>query len=76
VANLVHNEQVKLFATLLNTVAAGSATVGVLAPFSAMIFSGIGVTVSQRGAVYVTFWLTLCAFLHGMARLVLKGLRE
>ena len=37
-ANLVHNEQVKLFATLLNTVAAGSATVGVLAPISAIIF--------------------------------------
>ena len=75
-ANLVHNEQVKLFATLLNTVAAGSATVGVLAPFSAIIFSGVSVTVSQRGVVYVTFWLTLCLILHGLARLVLKGLRE
>lgn len=71
-ANLVHNERVKLFATLLNTVAAGSATVGILAPFSAIIFSGVDVIVSQRGAVYVMF----CAILHGFARLVLKGLRE
>lgn len=74
-ANLVHNEQVKLFATLLNTVAAASAIVGVLAPFSAVIFNGGSANLSWRGAVYTMFWLTLCGLLHVTARQVLKGLR-
>ena len=75
-ANLIHNEQVKLFATLLNTVAAASATVGVLAPFSAVVFNGGNAILSTRNGVYALFWITLCGLLHGVARRVLKGLRE
>jgi len=76
VPHLVHNEQVKLFATLLNTVAAASATIGVIAPFSAVIINGKSDMFSLRGVAYVTFWMTLCIVLHGIARQVLKGLRE
>lgn len=75
-ANLIHNEQVKLFATLLNTVAAASATIGVLAPFSTAILNGGSATLSLRSGIYAVFWLTLCGLLHGAARRVLKGLKE
>lgn len=75
-ANLVHNEQVKLLATLLNTVAAASATIGVLSPFSATILSGGNATLSLRNGIYAIFWLTLCALIHLTARQVLKGLKE
>ena len=75
-AHLVHNEQVKLFATLLNTVAAASATVGVLTPFSAAILNGGNAMLSFRSGVYAAFWLTLRNLLHGAARRVLKGLKE
>jgi len=76
VANLVHNEQVKLLANLLNTMAAASVTIGVIAPFSAMIFKGGDATLSLRTGVYAIFWLTVWAILHAAARQVLKGLRE
>ena len=74
--NLVHNERVKLLATLLNTVAAAAFVVGALTPFTGILTAGSGAMVSVRGAVIGVVWLMACAMLHGAARLVLGGLRE
>lgn len=74
--NLVHNERVKLLATLLNTVAAATFVVGALTPFAAALILGNGAMVSVRGAVVGICWIVACAMLHGAARLVLGGLRE
>lgn len=71
---VIHNEQVKLFATFLNTLASASIVAGVFAPFSIALLSGGGAMVTLRSAVYAVFWLALGALLHARARRTLEGL--
>ena len=75
--NLVHNERVKLLATLLNTVAAVAFVVGALTPFTGTLTDrgqrcyGLGPgRGDRRGLAHA------CVMLHGAAWLVLGGLRE
>lgn len=76
-ANLLHNERVKLRAMLFNAAAGACFTVGVAAPIAAGVFYGVGGTVSLRAlAVGAIFWLGAVAGLHGLAYRAPKGLRD
>jgi hypothetical protein len=75
--SLVHNEQTKLLAALLNTLAGGVILAGVIAPLAALSF---GLTSAPGIApVWVyglnVIWLSVGAGLHYIARLVLRRLR-
>ena len=74
--SLVHNERLKLLATLLNTIAAATFVVGAFTPFAVALIAGGGATVAVRGVLIGICWIVACALLHGAARLVLGGLRE
>lgn len=74
-AHLVHNERVRLRATLFNTAAGTCFTVGVAAPIAAGIFYGVGPTVSLRAIIAgAIFWLIAMGALHKAAQRVLKGM--
>jgi hypothetical protein len=70
----VHNARIQLLATLLNTMAATSFTVGIAAPIAAGIFYGQGIPLHavEIGAI---LWAVPVVFLHGVAQIVLRGLR-
>lgn len=72
--SLVHNEQTKLTATLLNTVAAAVFVAGVVAPIVALSYDLPG----PRGAAIVAsfLWMVLGGGIHLLARRLLRGLRE
>jgi hypothetical protein len=74
--NTVHNARVTLFASLLNTMAGSSYTVGVAAPIAAAFFynpAGLTRTAIFGGAA---IWLIVTVVLHIAAQRVLGGLRE
>jgi hypothetical protein len=74
--NTIHNARITMFATLLNTMAGSSFTVGVAAPIAASFFYnpvGAHLTNVLGG---VAFWLILAILLHIAAQRVLGGLRE
>ena len=57
--SLVHNEQTKLTATLLNTAGAASITLGVIAPLVAVIFAYSGPPTPLRNLLIgVPVWLS------------------
>ena len=69
-----HNERVKLFGTLLNTMASSSFTIGVIAPIAAALFyqtPGLQPLKVLLGAV---IWTIIIGLLHLSAQSVLKGL--
>ena len=70
----VHNARIQLLATLLNTMAGTSFTVGVAAPIAAGIFYGQGISV-HAVVVGAIVWMVPVVVLHGLAQLVLRGLR-
>lgn len=72
--NLTHNEQIKLTATLLNTLAAAVLVAGVVAPFVALSYDLPG----PRGAAVAVglLWIALGSGAHLLARWLLRGLRE
>jgi hypothetical protein len=74
-ANLVHNERIRLRAAWLNAASGTCFTVGAAAPTAAGIFYGIGPSVSLRALlVGAIFWLAFSAWLHWLARRALRGL--
>jgi hypothetical protein len=62
--NAIHNARVQLLATLLNTMAGSSFTVGVAAPIAASIFYGTTALPIGLIAVGVSIWLTIALMLH------------
>ena len=72
-AKLVHNEQIKIRATLLNTIAAGFVIAGVISPLAAVTVSGSGV--SWLTLLLMAVALLVAATLHYAANLTLERLR-
>ena len=72
--SLIHNEQTKLTATLLNTIAAAVCVAGVVAPLVGLSYDLPG----PRGTAIVAsfLWLLLGGAIHLLARRLLRGLRE
>jgi hypothetical protein len=73
---LIHNERRKLWATLLNTLAAASIVTGVFAPVAAVV---LGVTAGPAWTptfvLAATIWYLVALALHFCARYVLGGLQ-
>jgi hypothetical protein len=75
-ANLRHNERIKLRAALFNTAAGSCFTVGVAAPVAAGVFYGAG-NISLRAILAgVIFWLLAAYALHRLAWRALGGLKD
>ena len=73
--SLVHNEQVKVTANWLNTLATATVTVGVLAPLASAIY-GLGLPPPNVVALLpaLVIWFLAALALHLGARHVLRGL--
>ena len=69
----VHNEQTKLRATLLNTVAAGFVVAGIITPIVTVLNSGSGITGGTL--LILVVWLLLAFCLHSAATWSLERLR-
>ncbi len=73
------NERRKLFASILNTLAGATITVGVLAPAAGILY-GFSAPGTDRSSLYVasvaTAWLLAGAVLHSVAQFVLGGIEE
>ncbi len=69
---LVHNEQVKLTANLMNIGAAGFAITGIVAPLTASMATG---RVTAPALALMAVWFVLGVGLHFGARLTLTTLR-
>lgn len=69
---LVHNEQVKLTANLMNIGAAGSAITGIVAPLTAAMATG---RVTAPALALMAVWFVLGVGLHFGARLMVTTLR-
>jgi hypothetical protein len=74
---LVHNEQVKLTATWLNTLAAAIITTGVVAPVVGLLFGFSGTAAISKVAIAAACgaWLLIGVILHLVARYTLGRLR-
>ena len=73
----IANEQIRLLASALNTVAASSLTLSTVAPVLAMLSYDESRPVSfARAAVSFCFGLTTAGTLHALARRVLRSLHE
>ena len=78
-AELVRNEQIKLRATLLNTLAAASIVVGALTPIAGAIYRPVELNPYLPAFFFVIFaagWILFGVALHLLAHRSLKGLRE
>lgn len=75
---MIHNERVRLLASLLNTMAGSSYAIGVAAPVAAALFYGAGPAglPIKAVAVGVLAWLAIAAALHLSAQHVLGRLRQ
>jgi hypothetical protein len=75
--HLVHNEQTKLTATWINTVAAAFIAAGAVAPVAAILY---GLAALPVGPVRLTGLAIACVVLgagiHIMGRVYLRSLRE
>lgn len=71
--SLIHNEQTKLTATLLNSLAVAAIAVGAIAPTVAFI---VGTATMSAAAISGGVWLTIGFILHLMARATLRRLKE
>jgi hypothetical protein len=74
--NLVHNERIKLLASLLNTMAGSSFTVGVAAPVAASFFYGVASLPISAIIGDAMLWLLIAATLHGFAQYLLGALKQ
>ncbi len=73
--NTVHNARITLLATLLNTMAGSSFTVGVAAPIAAVFFyNPTGIRIGSV-AVGIVVWIGIAALLHVGAQYTLGRLR-
>ncbi|MBY0251269.1 MAG: hypothetical protein K2X54_07795 [Methylobacterium organophilum] len=68
----VHNEQTKIRATLLNTVAAGFIVVGIITPAANALRDGL---IPARSLVATVFWLFLAVLLHSTALMTLRSMK-
>ena len=76
---LVRNEQIKLRATLLNTVAAAAIVVGALTPIAGAVYRPAELNPYLPGYFFVVFaagWILFGVALHLIAHRSLKRLRE
>lgn len=75
---LVQNEQTKLLAGSLATIANSGFTVGILAPLATLLYaSSSQVTISGRTVLLGSIaWTVMWIGLQGAARWLLKALRE
>ena len=69
-----HNERIKAFATLLNTMAGSCFTVGVIAPIAAEMFYKMPGMQPLKVLLGGIIWLTVAGLLHLAVQAVLKGL--
>lgn len=74
--NLAEIEQTKLLANALDRASTACFTVGIATPVAAMIYGvgNIGIRFGIAVLFYLTGWLLISAFLHYMARRVLRKL--
>jgi phage shock protein PspC (stress-responsive transcriptional regulator) len=75
-SNTVHNERVKLLATVLNAMAGSCFTVGVAAPIAATFFYNPTRVRLATVVVGIIFWLVATAMLHLGAYQVLGRLSD
>ena len=74
--NLVRNERIKFFATLVNTVAAASIAAGVIAPLVALTY-GVPGPIGGSAAILVSAaWLLLGIALHVIVQIAVGRMRE
>jgi hypothetical protein len=71
----MRNERFRLLATLLNTMANASYTVGVAAPIAAGVFYGQTIITLHAIEIGVMVWAGVAIMLHGLAQLALWGVR-
>jgi phytoene dehydrogenase-like protein len=74
--NLVHNERIKYFATLLNTIAAAAIAAGVIAPLVALTYGVPGPIGGSAAIVISLAWLVTGVVLHIGLQAMLGRLRE
>lgn len=72
----VHNEQIKLRASLLNAFAVSTSTVWVIAPLAAAIYTPATGVVVKLLLVGVPSAFAAATVFHLLAQRVLRGLRE
>lgn len=74
---LVHNEQIKLTATWLNTLATTSVAAGVFAPFAALLYRLAPVSMDLRDIIAIGLGcFAIGGALHLLGRASLERLRE
>ena len=74
--NAVHNEQTKLLATGLNTIAVAFIVIGVVTPITAVSFGVATAPVLRPATVFfAAVWLCAGIGLHWTARGVLRSIR-
>lgn len=77
-SELVRNEQIKLRATLLNTIAAAAVVVGALTPLAGVVYRPAEFNPYVSGYFFLAFavgWILFGLGLHFVAHRSLKGLR-
>ena len=72
---MIRNARLQLLATLLNTMAVSSFTVGIAAPVAA-VFYGQGTLQVRAIAIGVMFWAVPILTFAGIAQLILGGIRQ
>lgn len=70
---LIHNEQTKLRATILNTVASGLVIAGIITPLASLVLNGSGVT--YAAIMLMVIWFLGAIILHSGAIAALEALR-
>ncbi|MDP4026676.1 hypothetical protein Q8W71_29140 [Methylobacterium sp. NEAU 140] len=70
---LIHNEQTKIRATILNTIAAGLVVAGIITPLASLVISGAGMTFAS--VMLMLIWFLGAVILHSGALLALEELR-
>lgn len=72
----VHDEQTKLLATAVNTIAVAFAVIGFVTPITAMSFGiASAPTLHPATAFFVAIWLCAVIGLHWVGRRVLRSIR-
>ena len=74
--SLVHNEQVKLGATAMNTSAVGLAVAGLFTPLSGSLNNPAGYNADILFYLRMFMWFLSALGLHFVARLTLESLRD
>ena len=70
----IHNARIQLLATLLNTMAGTSFTVGIAAPIAAGVFYGQAIP-AHAVMIGAIVWAVPVVCLHVLAQIVLRWLR-